>query len=185
MGGVRVHINVELRLGVILPCSRIAPPMMTSSLTASAKCGSLRMAMAIFVIGPMGKMLISPGSARTRSIRIIHRMLPDRFDPGLGQLRVSQPGFRHGRGPRRAVVGRAGTTLPRATGMWLACASSSTESALRVAFSRVTFPCVVVNASSWISGEAERQQKRKGVVHAGVGIDNDLFGGHVFLSQRS
>jgi hypothetical protein len=43
--------------------------MMTNSFTALANFGSLRIAMAMFVNGPMGKILNSPGSARTRSIK--------------------------------------------------------------------------------------------------------------------
>jgi len=49
--GVRVNINIELRQRMILPLSRIAPPMMTSFFTASANFGSLRIAIAMFVSG--------------------------------------------------------------------------------------------------------------------------------------
>src|SRR5688572_30568666 len=51
--------------------------------------------------------------------------------------------------------------LPWATGIWLACAISRIERALRVAFSTVTFPCVVVRASSWISGDANASKNAR------------------------
>src|SRR5215211_4520295 len=46
---MRVYVNIELCRRSYVACSRIAPPMMTSSFTALANLGSLRIAMAMFV----------------------------------------------------------------------------------------------------------------------------------------
>ena len=147
-----IHVDIELACGVPFPCSRIAPPIMTRSFTASTTRGSLRIAMAMFVSGPMGKMLISLGSARTRSIKIVHGMLGH------------HPGFR---GPaisscqsRCAVhIGRAAQWLNEGHRLLrhrdMLCATEF-QDGKRIAggFSSVTLPWVVVRASSLTSGEA-------------------------------
>ena len=64
-----IHVDIEL-------CLRRAISVLEDRSTHNDQIfhgfttrGSLRIAMAMFVSGPMGKMLISLGSARTRSIR--------------------------------------------------------------------------------------------------------------------
>jgi hypothetical protein len=54
--------------GVLLPGPNAAPPMKTISRTLAASRGSLTMASAILVIGPIGHNVMSPGLAITVSM---------------------------------------------------------------------------------------------------------------------
>lgn len=131
----------------------MAPPVMIASLTAWTMRGSLRMATATLLRGPMHASVISPGADEIFSIRKSTLCSDTGFTLDAGSLAYPTP-------TAPCVSGASsdgctsGNAKPRATGMLVARASSSTPSALASACSTEQFPCTTLTPSTVTSGEA-------------------------------
>ena len=125
---------------------------MTTSRTDWAMRGSRRKARAMFVSGPMGTRVISPGEAMSFSMITSTACESIAFICGCGNCNPPSP-----LSPCTcsAYIGwrTSGRLLPRATGISVRPANSSSASALYVVRSTLTLPPTVVMASSRTSGE--------------------------------
>ena len=167
---------------VTLPSS-IEPPISTISCSRGTIAGSLMMARATLVSGPIGHRVTVPGGSR-----MIVSMMTSTACPaatgrgGLGQRGAVEAGSRHGHTPRSPAVAGSGAAQPAWTGMSARPASARICCALRVVRASGTLPATVVSAEDLdLVRRCQGQQDGDGVVLAGVAVEDDAMRGHVSL----